>query len=288
MKLLAVIFVVLWSTGFIVGRSIVHVADPNLFLLTRFLLSAALFSLLTVAWHQTWPARREIPKHLLAGMLLNGLYLGGTYWAIAQGLPPAMMALIGALQPLFTAALAGPLLGESVQRKVLLGLAIGLCGVALVLLPSLTASHIGRIPVSAVIVAILSITAITAGTIMQKTSIGTADLLPSSALQSLGGAIVALCLALLLGESKFVIGPVLLAALTWAVFILSGCGTFLLLWLVRRGNATNTVSLLLMAPPLAAVEAFFLFGDTLNALQIAGFAIALIGVFICAPTKKSA
>ncbi|EJO58543.1 EamA-like transporter family protein, partial [Burkholderia multivorans ATCC BAA-247] len=111
-SLVAALFVALWSTGFIVARAIKPYADPNLFLLARFAGTAALFAVVALAARAPWPARREWPRHLIAGALLQGVYLGASYWAVAQGLNAGVMALLGALQPLATAVLAVPLFNE--------------------------------------------------------------------------------------------------------------------------------------------------------------------------------
>jgi hypothetical protein len=114
---IAAVFVVLWSTGFVVARAITPYADPNLFLLARFGGTALIFTLAALATRAAWPTGRDLGKHLLAGALLQGVYLGAGYWAVAQGLSAGVMALLGALQPLATAAVAAPLFGERLSRR---------------------------------------------------------------------------------------------------------------------------------------------------------------------------
>ncbi|ONW93729.1 EamA family transporter, partial [Burkholderia cenocepacia] len=137
-SIVAAAFVALWSTGFIVARAIKPYADPNLFLLARFAGTAALFGVVALVARAPWPARREWPRHLIAGALLQGVYLGASYWAVAQGLNAGVMALLGALQPLATAVLAVPLFNERLPARGWLGMALGLAGVALVLAPKVT------------------------------------------------------------------------------------------------------------------------------------------------------
>ncbi len=274
-------FVLIWSTGFIVGRAIVPVAQPSLFLLARFALAALLFALVAVAGGARWPALREVPKHLLAGALLHGSYLCGGYWAVAHGLPPAAMALLGALQPVLTALLAIPLLGEFPSRRGWGGLALGSLGVILVVAPAMLASVSHPVSPWVLLVALLSILSITVGTILQKTSIAAADLRASSAWQNTGGALVAGTLAWLLGETHWQPGLALWSALAWAALVLSGAGTYLLLRIVRRGQAATAASLMFLAPPLAALQAWLLFGDKLGLLQLLGLAVAGLGVWLC-------
>jgi drug/metabolite transporter (DMT)-like permease len=283
MTAFAALFIVIWSTGFIVAKAIAPVADPNLFLTVRCCIAGALFLVAALVVRAPWPKRRDVPKHLLAGALLQGGYLGGTYWAVGQGLAPGVMALIGSLQPLLTAVLAIAVLREVPTRRTWAGLSLGVGGVALVLLPGVHASGGGALSFSVFAIAIAAVLSLTAGTVLQKTSIAAADLRATSVLQNAGAAALVGVITLVRGETRWITGPTLWASLAWAAFVLSGLGTLLLVWMVRRGRAANVASLLLLAPPLAATESYFLFGDRLTAIQIAGFAIALVGVFLCNP-----
>lgn len=275
------LFVLVWSTGFVVARAIDGTADPNLFLLARFALATALFGLAACARRAAWPARAQVPKHLLAGGLLQGVYMGGGYWAVAHGLSPAVMALLATFQPMFTALIAQRLFGEPVGRRFWGGLLAGATGVAMVLAPRLATAGTDALSPIVLGVAALSVAAITAGTLVQKTSLAATDLVSASAVQNAGGALVALAAVLLLGESLWVPGPALWGALAWAVLGLSGIGSTLLVWMVRRGSAARVSVLVLLAPPLAAVQAALLFGERLAPVQIAGFALALGGVLLC-------
>ncbi|WP_018152485.1 DMT family transporter [Leeia oryzae] len=280
------LFIGIWSTGFIVGRMIVPFADPNLFLLARFLGASGLFLAVALATRAPWPARLDIPKQLATGGLLQGVYLGGGYWAVANGLAPAGMALLGALQPVFTACLAGLLLGEAISRRFWLGLVIGVSGVVMVLLPPLMTKGAGHVSAGVVLVAVIAILSITCGTLLQKSWAVSADLRTASVYQNLGAALTAGVIVWLMGEQRWLPHPVLWGSLAWAAIMLSGLGTSLLIWLVRRGKASTVSSLMFLAPPLAAVEAWWLFGDRLTALQMLGFLVALLGVILCKPVSK--
>jgi drug/metabolite transporter (DMT)-like permease len=273
-------FVLVWSTGFVVARMLRGEVDPNLFLVVRFALTALLFVPLVAVAGAAWPRRREVPGHLAAGVLIQGIYLGSGYWAVANGLPASVMALLGALQPLLVALLAHAVLGEHVGRRTWLGLLIGLAGVVLVIAPRLVSGD-GTVGSPLVLaVAAVGIVSMTIGTLVQKTSLAGADLRAASAIQNAGAAGTCAVFAVLLGEDHWAGGLVSLAALGWAAVVLSGGGTTLLVWMVRRGEAARVSALLLLVPPLVAVETFFLFGDTLSASQIAGFAVAMGGVWL--------
>ena len=287
MFLVAAAFVFLWSTGFIVARAITPYVDPNLYLLARFSGTALLF--VAIAWmaRVNWPRGRDAARHLFAGALLQGVYLGAGYWAVAQGMGAGVMALLGALQPLLTAAIAAPLFGERLSRRAWTGLGLGLAGVALVLAPRIAAGggHDSHAAGSApqwfvVIVAVLAVVAITAGTLYQKTSLAQADIRSASALQNIGAALVAGVLVWALGEHRFVASTVTWISLAWGVVMLSGVATTLLVWMVRRGDASRATALLFLAPPLAAIESYLAFGETLGAIQIMGFGVALAGVLL--------
>lgn len=284
----AAVFVFLWSTGFIVARAITPYADPNLFLFARFSGTALLFVVIALAAQAAWPKGREIGKHLLAGALLQGIYLGAGYWAVAQGLGAGVMALLGALQPLMIAVAASRLFGERLSGRGWTGLALGLAGVALVLQPKLAAGSamhvdpdVGGAPQwLIVVVAVLAVLSITAGTLYQKTSLATADIRSASALQNTGAALVAIVLVIVLGEQRFVPTPALWGAVAWGIVMLSGAATTLLVWMVRRGNASRASALLFLSPPLAALESYLAFGETLLPVQLVGFAVALVGVLL--------
>jgi drug/metabolite transporter (DMT)-like permease len=280
--LAAPLFVFLWSTGFIVARAITPYVDPNMYLLARFCGTATLFCAIAFVTRARWPARAEAARHLFAGALLQGVYLGAGYWAVAQGLGAGVMALLGALQPLFTAALAARIFGERVSARAWSGLLIGLIGVALVLAPKIGMHDVhGCAPQWLVVsIGVLAVFAITAGTLYQKTSLAKADIRSASALQNAGAAIVALLLVLALGEHRFVASTTTWISLAWGIVMLSGVATTLLVWMVRRGDASRATALLFLAPPLAAIESYLAFGETLDGVQIAGFGMALIGVLL--------
>jgi drug/metabolite transporter (DMT)-like permease len=284
-SLIAAAFVVLWSTGFVVARAITPYADPNLFLLARFGGTALIFALAAIVARAAWPTGRDLGKHLAAGALLQGVYLGAGYWAVAQGLSAGVMALLGALQPLATAAVAAPLFGERLSRRGWTGMALGLAGVVLVLEPKLAAaappaSH-GNAPAWLVVfISILAVASITAGTLFQKTSLAKADIRSASAVQNVGAALVAAVLALALGEHHWIASPTLWASLAWGIVMLSGISVTLLVWMVRRGDAARATALMFLAPPLAALQGYVGFAETLLPVQIAGFAVALAGVLL--------
>ncbi len=276
-QLAALAFVVIWSTGFIVAAAIRDHADASVFLALRFAICAVVFGALTVAMSQQLPDRGTTLRLIGIGALMQGLYLCASFWAVGETLQPGVMALFGSLQPPLTALLAAWWLNEKTTGLNRTGLALGMLGVALAAWP-----EDGINPASSIVIlaAIVSVVAITLGTLLQKSAVAKVHLVPSSAMQNFGAMLLAIVFALALGEHRFDINPGSLSALLYAVVVLSIGGATLLLWMVRQGSATQTTSLLFLAPPLAAILAWWLFADSLSARQIAGFSIALAGVWL--------
>jgi drug/metabolite transporter (DMT)-like permease len=276
-----VLFVFIWSTGFVVAKIVIPHADPTLFVFVRVCISAVLFG--AVAWFTKAPRLpwREVPRHIVTGVLMQGLYISSVYWGITEGLPPAIMALIGSTQPLFTAALAAPLLGERLTVRIVTGLALGMAGVLLVIAPGLSGALDQHYSWLALFYAALSVLSITFGTLLQKTSVSKVDIRTSSVWQNVGTLLFAGCFTLIRGESRWVWTPELWGALLWSSLVMTVAGTSVLMWIIRRGGATKASSLIFLQAPLAAAQAYVLFGDVLQGMQLLGFAIAVSGVLLC-------
>ncbi|HMA12244.1 MAG TPA: DMT family transporter [Steroidobacteraceae bacterium] len=272
------LFVLIWSSGFIVGKAAVPHADLQRYLLARFALTALVMAIAALPARAAWPRGRQIGLHLVAGVLMQGVYLCASYWAIQRGLPAGVMALLGALQPVFTALFLATR-GESLPVRTWIGLCVGFAGVALVLEPRLAGQGTGSLTFLTVAAALFSVIGITAGALFQKKLAGT-DLRTAACIQNIGGALVAILMVQLVGTDHWDNAPALWGALAWAVLVASVIGTTLLMWMMRHGEATHVTALMLLAPPLAAVLAYLFFNETLLPLQLVGFALALGGVLL--------
>ena len=283
-----VIFVLIWSTGFIVAKAVTPHADLQLFLVVRFSLTAMVMGSAALWVRADWPRGREWATHLLIGVLMNGIYLCASYWAIVHGMAAGVMALLGALQPLFTALYLAVATRVRFSIGTWVGLLVGFAGVALVLAPKLAMPGADALTISGTIAALSSVIAITAGTLIQKW-VRPLDLRSAACVQNAGGALTAVIALSVAGSLHWDHSTILWSALVWAVLIPSVVGITLLMWMIQRGDATKVTSLLLLAPPLAAVQAFLLFGETLTPIQFAGFALALAGVLLArsAPARAS-
>ncbi|MBF9232769.1 DMT family transporter [Microvirga alba] len=271
------LFVVIWATGFIVARVIPPYAEPLTFLFVRYVLAVVVLAGVAIAGGASWPrSARDWRNGLIAGVLLHGFYLGGVFWAVKNGLPAGIAALVAGLQPLVTGLLAGPLLGEQVTGRRWAGIGIGFLGASLVLLPKLG----GEVPPAALGVAFLAMFSITFGTIWQKRTGGALDLRVNAVIQYLGAAAVTLPIMLLTEQGRMDLTWPLLGALAWAVLGLSIGAIGLLLFLIRQGAVVGVATLLYLVPPVAALMAFAIFGETLSLIQIAGMACAALGVAV--------
>ena len=281
-RLTPLLFVLLWSTGFIGAKFGLPYAEPLTFLSSRYVLVIALMSLLALAMRAPWPASPREALHIgVTGVLVQALYLGGVFMSIHRGLPAGISALVVGMQPLLTAALAGALLGERVSARQWAGLALGFGGVALVVGSKASVDGVdGDALVHMLVPALAALLGITAGTLYQKRFCPRFDLRTGSVMQFLPSLMVTLLVAsqtetmIIEWTGDFVF------ALGWLVLVLSIGAISLLNLLIRSGSAVNVASLFYLTPPTTALIAWAMFDETLSALAIAGMAIAVAGVWL--------
>ena len=269
-------FVVLWSTGFFIGKLGLTDAPPFTILFLRFALASLLMAAMALALRSVWPRSPRQAVHLaVVGILLQTVYLGGCYAAMAAGLPAGITALVVGLQPILTATVVGPLLGERVGPKHWLGLALGFLGVALVLWDKL---DVAGLESWGVVFALAGLVGITAATLYQKRFGGAVDLITGTAIQYAAAALTTLPIVLFLGWGPIHWTGSFIFSLAWLTLALSIGAVTLLLWLIRRGAASKVASLFYLTPPAAAVGSYLLLGETLAAPALAGMALAAVGV----------
>ncbi|MDX5445371.1 MAG: DMT family transporter [Zoogloeaceae bacterium] len=275
------LFVVLWSTGFIGGKLGLPYAEPLTFLAIRYALVLALMLPLVLLTHAPWPSDRRQYLHIgVSGLLVHGLYLGGVFTAIGAGLPAGITALVVGMQPLLTALGAGWLLGEHVVGRQWLGLALGFGGVALVVIGQSGSAGFDA-PLGAMLIpALLALAGITAGTLYQKRYCPAFDLRTGAVIQFIPTLIVT-ALAAWASEAMAVEwSGEFVFALGWLVVVLSLGAISLLNLLIRSGGAVNVASLFYLTPPTTAVMAWLLFDERLAPLALAGMAVAVAGVWL--------
>lgn len=276
----SVLFVLLWSTGFIVAKATVPFAAPELILSVRLALSTLLLAIIAVRMRQPLPPAKRLLLHVAAGAMLHGVYLTVSWWAVYQGLSAGIMALLGALQPLMVAVASALFLRERLLGRGWVGLAIAVAGAACVLVPAIERSGTGSVAILPAVAGLVAVIAMAAGTLIQRGSIAGDGIWISGAVQNAGGAAVAMLAAAVVGEYRWTNNPILWGGLAWSAIILSVSGLSLLVWLVRMQGPTRMSMLLLLVPPLAAIEAWALFDERLGPVQLVGFALALGGVLL--------
>ncbi|PPI85770.1 EamA family transporter [Marinobacter maroccanus] len=283
------LFVWLWSTGFIGAKYGLPFAEPFTLLLIRMLLTLVLLAGLAWIMKTRWPGWRGAGHLAVTGMLVHGCYLGGVYYAIQDGMASGIVSLIVGLQPLVTAAAAVVFLKESVTGRQWAGLALGLVGVALVLLEKfgVNGSDSMYSPWS-LLWAVFALAGISMGTVYQKRYGTNADLVAGSLIQfSAAAALFAVgAFALETREVEWTLQ--LQLSMAWLVVGLSIGAVLLLMWLIRQGAASQVASLFYLVPPVTALEAFLLFDERLGALAMTGGLIAIVGVALVVTQKKPA
>lgn len=272
-----VLFVLLWSTGFIGARYGLPYVEPLTFLAVRMGFVVLIMAVIAFIGRAGFPTHSEIGHSLIAGSLVHGLYLGGVFTAISQGVPAGVSALIPGLQPILTSTIANRFMGETVTRMQWLGLALGLVGVLLVLHDRsivLAGSTVGWIASFA------SLLGITLGTLYQKRFCGGIDWRVGNLIQYIGAGALFTLGAFAFETREIHWSAELIFALAWLVLVLSIAAIGLMYWLIRRSAATGFASLFYLVPAVTAIFAFILFGERLDAVSIAGMIICAGGVVL--------
>lgn len=275
--LVAPLFVVLWSTGFIGAKLGLPHAEAMSFLSIRFFLTTlALLAWVMVA-RAPWPTPRQAVSAALIGVMVHGIYLGGVFQAIAWGVEAGVSALIVGLQPVVTALIAHRFLGERLNRVQTLGMVFGTMGVALVVLRKLDA---GIGDWGGVMLCILSLLAISVGAVLQKTRAADTPMRSGNLIQFAAACTFTAILAALFETREIDWTPSFAFALGWLVIVLSLGAITLLYVLIQRGGASNVASLFFLVPPSTALFAWFLFDERLGPPELAGMAVAALGVLM--------
>jgi drug/metabolite transporter (DMT)-like permease len=272
------LFVLIWSTGFIVAKFGLPYAPPLTFLLLRFVGVLVFLVPLVFILRTDWPVGK-IGHIAVAGILMQAGYVGGVWCAIALGMPAGLSALIVGMQPILT-AFAASFVGESVQRKQWIGLVLGLCGVGLVVASKISLIGLSWQSIACSIIALLSITA---GTLYQKRFCPHFDLRTGTIVQFAASALAILPLAIWVEHFDLSMAsvhwtPNFVGALLWSVLALSIGAAFLLFMLIRQSAATRVTGLMYMTPPTTAVMAWLMFGEAFSLTGALGMVVAVVGV----------
>lgn len=271
------LFVLLWSTGFIGARFGLPYIEPMTFLAVRMVFVVLIMASIALVGGARWPNPPEIGHSLVAGWLVHGLYLGGVFIAISQGVPAGISALIPGLQPILTSTIANRFMGETVTKQQWLGLVLGLVGVVMVLHDR---SIVAAGSTLGWVASFASLLGITLGTLYQKRYCGRIDWRTGNTVQY-AGALVLFSLAAFTFEARVIHWSAeLVFAFAWLILVLSIAAVGLMYWLIRRSAATGFASLFYLVPVVTALLAFLLFGEKLDALSIAGMVVCAVGVVL--------
>ena len=271
------VFVLLWASGFIGAKLGLGYAEPLTFLALRMITVVVLLGIVIAATRPKWPHANGLMHSAATGLMVHGLYLGGVFVAIENGLSAGLVALIVSLQPVLTSTVANRWLGERVVARQWCGLALGLAGVYLVLQAKIAT---GEATPLAWIAATVALVGITVGTLYQKRFGGGIDWRPALCIQYTAAGVL-FSLGALAFETRVVhFTPQFLFALGWLVLVLSLGAVWLLYFLIRRAAATRVVSLFYLTPPVTALMAWALFDEKLAPLALLGMAVCVAGVFL--------
>ena len=271
------IFIILWSSAFITTKPIVDNSDPFSALALRFFIVTLGFYIFSIHLKQSIIInKKNLIESIFSGVLFHGLYLGGVFYSISIGLPTGIAALIVTLQPVLTNVLSGPILNEKITIKQWIGVLLGFMGASLVLGLDI-GSDIPILGLTATIIALLSITA---STIWQKKLSNNLPLSVSNFYQALGGCLFHILVIIFFAKPYINLNKTFLMAMSHQIFLVSFGAFTILMLLIKKNSASKTVSIFFLIPTTSALMAWFFLNENLTNLDIIGFLITSIGVYI--------
>ena len=276
-RIYSFLFILLWSSAFITTKPIIDNSDPFSALAFRFFFVALGFYLFSIYSKQSININnRNLIESLLSGVLFHGLYLGGVFYSISIGMPTGIAALIVTLQPILTNALSGPILNEKVSNKQWIGVLLGFLGAALVL-----GFDIGTdIPLLGLIATLVALISITTSTIWQKKLSNNLPLPVSNFYQAVGGCLFHILIIILFVEPYINFNKTFVIAMSHQIFLVSFGAFTILMFLIKKNSASKTVSIFFLIPATSAFMAWVFLNENLTHLDLVGFLITTIGVYI--------
>ena len=282
-RLFPIIFILLWSSAFITTKPIVDNSSPFAALCFRFFLVSFGFFLFAIyRKYKIITSKKNLINSVLSGVLFHVIYLGGVFFSVSKGLPTGITALIVTLQPILTNILAGPFLNEIVTWRQWTGVLLGFLGAIIVL-----GFDIGfNLPAIGVLAACISLISVTAATLWQKKISNNLPLPVSNMYQAIGGFLFH-ALIILFFENPFIdFNKTFMVAISHQIFLVSFGAFSILMYLLHRGSASKTVTLFFLVPPTSALMAWIFLNEHLNTIDIFGFSVATLGVYIATRQKN--
>ena len=277
-----VLFVFLWSTGFVGAKYIVPYAEPFTFLTIRYFLAALILFAIAYAFKQPLKLNKEQFKASFAvGILLHVIYIGGVFYAVSLGVSAGISAVIVSIQPVLVSLLAVPLLGERLRWVQVVGLFLGVAGIALLLLPKVfQGDYTASTSIAGIIICVIALLGTSGGYLVQKKLGGEIPFLSGTGAQYAISAIAFAILSVATEDQIIQWVPEFFFGLAWIVFMLSIASIVLLYGMLRTGSASKVSSLYYLVPPVAAIQAYFLFDEVIRFVGIIGMAFAGLGVVL--------
>jgi len=282
-KVFPFIFIILWSSAFVTTKPIIDNSDPFTALAFRFFcvtLGFLIFAILTK--QKILTNNKNLLQSIFSGVLFHGFYLGGVFYSVSIGMPTGIAALIVTLQPILTNALAGRFLGEEVSFRQWIGVILGFFGAALVLGFDIGTS----LPVIGVAASFIALLAITTSTLWQKKIGNTLPLSVSNMYQAIGGCLFHIIIIIIFTDPYINFTSTFLIAMSHQVFLVSFGAFTILMFLIKNNSASKTVSIFFLIPPTTAVMAWLFLNEVLTNLDLIGFVVATLGVYIATRKNK--
>ena len=276
------LFVFLWSTGFVGAKYIVPYAEPFTFLAIRYFLAALILFAIAYAFKQPLKLNKEQFKASFAvGILLHVIYIGGVFYAVSLGVSAGISAVIVSIQPVLVSLLAVPLLGERLRWIQVVGLFLGVVGIALLLLPKVfQGDYTASTSVIGIVICVIALLGTSGGYLVQKKLGSDIPFLSGTGAQYAISAIAFAILSVATEDQIIQWVPEFFFGLAWIVFMLSIASIVLLYGMLRTGSASKVSSLYYLVPPVAAIQAYFLFDEVIGLVGIIGMAFAGLGVVL--------
>ncbi|MDC3028507.1 DMT family transporter [Candidatus Pelagibacter sp.] len=276
-RIFPIIFVLLWSSAFITTKPIIDDSEPFAALAFRFFFVAIGFYLFSLFSNQSIIiSKKNLIESFFSGVLFHGFYLGGVFYSISIGMPTGIAALIVTLQPVLTNILSGPILNEKISIKQWIGALLGFIGAALVL-----GLDVGSdIPLLGLVATIIALISITTSTIWQKKLSNNLPLPVSNFYQAIGGCFFHLAIIILFAEPYIDFTKTFIVAMSHQIFLVSFGAFTILMYLIKNNSASKTVSIFFLIPATSAFMAWLFLNESLTNLDLIGFLITTIGVYI--------
>ena len=276
-KIFPFIFIILWSSAFITTKPIIDYSDPFAALAIRFALVALGFLIFSIYSEQkVIVSKINFLQSFFSGVFFHGFYLGGVFFSISIGMPTSIAALIVTLQPILTNALSGPILNEKVNRNQWIGVLLGFGGASLVI-----GWDIGSdIPIFGLLATLIALIAITSSTIWQKKLSNNLPLPVSNFYQAAGGCLFHILIVIFFTNPFINFNETFLLAMSHQILLVSFGAFTILMFLIKKNSASKTVAVFFLIPPTSAFMAWIFLNEKLTTLDLIGFIIASLGVYI--------